>query len=110
MAEYSIRSTTSDRKPSNFLPMETGYELILEEVNKFRSITKKLYPKISKAQAEVIQKCEASLSQYYSNYVLLSSDILIYNTLIANESGSNVEEKWNTVNTSRERMIKDCNL
>jgi hypothetical protein len=110
LGEYSKRYAASGRQSDNTLPMQTGYELISEEVNKFHSITERLYPKVSKSQVEVIQKCDSSLTGYYAEYLFLSSTLLQYNTPIANEPESNVEERLNKFNNSRESVIKDCKL
>lgn len=110
LSEYSKGYTASGRYSVNVLPIQTGTELILEEVNKFQSITKRLYPKVSKSQVEVIKKCEISLGEYMIQYSILSSTLIFYNTPIANVPESNVEKEWNKANTSRESMIKDCQL
>jgi Pyruvate/2-oxoacid:ferredoxin oxidoreductase gamma subunit len=90
--------------------MQTGHELISEELNKFHSITERLYPKVSKSQVEVIQKCDSSFIGYSAEYLFLTSTLLQYNTPIANEPESNVEERLNKFDNSRESMIKDCKL
>ena len=108
LGEYSKRYAASGRSSDNTLPMQTGYELISEELNKFHSITERLYPKVSKSQVEIIQKCDSSLTRYSVEYVILTSTLLRYNTPIGNEPESNVEEEWNKVNILRESVIKDC--
>ena len=110
LGEYSKRYAASGRQSDNTLPMQTGHELISEELNKFHSITERLYPKVSKSQVEVIQKCDSSFIGYSAEYLFLTSTLLQYNTPIANEPESTVEERLNKFDNSRESMIKDCKL